>query len=95
MTPQELYNIHIVSTCKTISVFAEFKVADVSLSKIYKPQSLYLYFQTHLLPIDTLAMAVSLSDAECIIVKPPTRTEIDEPSIFLSGSIEMDKAIDW
>ncbi|KAF2420315.1 hypothetical protein EJ08DRAFT_653872 [Tothia fuscella] len=35
------------------------------------------------------------ADAKCQVCKPPMWAEIKGPSIFLAGSIEMGKAIDW
>lgn len=35
------------------------------------------------------------SDAKCKVCKPPLWADIKGPSIFLAGSIEMGRAIDW
>ena len=41
-------------------------------------------------------MAASDSPArKCIECKPPVWPTVDQPSVFLAGSIEMGKAIDW
>jgi hypothetical protein len=40
-------------------------------------------------------MADTTSEGNCTICKPPVWPEIKTPSVFLAGSIEMGKAINW
>jgi hypothetical protein len=44
---------------------------------------------------DAVASLALPADAKCKVFKPPVWPQLIGPSIFLAGSIEMGKAIDW